>query len=100
MKRCWALAGKRARRRPQGTVFLVAALLTACSSSSLDYRRAIEGIAHDIADLKNHYPQLNDFSVIEHLKADSYQISYGYHAHTPTGRGGWTSAVPGKKQGK
>ena len=54
----------------------------------------MERIARDIADLKTNYPQLADFSVAEHLKADKHQISYGYHTHRPTGRGGWTSAVP------
>jgi len=76
------------------TVLLVAALLSTCSSSGFDYSRAIEGIAHDIAGLKGSYPQLEDFSVTEHVKAATHQISYGYHTHPPTGRGGWTSAVP------
>ena len=78
----------------QSTVFLVAALLSAGSNEAFDYRRSIEGIANDIAGLKDTHPQLKDFSVAEHLKADKHQISYGYHTHKSTGRGGWTSAVP------
>ena len=76
------------------TVFLVATLFPACSNRGLDYRRSIERIAHDIAGLNDSHPQLRDFSVAEHLKADKLQISYGYHTHKPTGRGGWTSSVP------
>src|SRR5689334_21912428 len=75
-------------------VFLVAALLLVGSGSAFDYRRSIEEIAHDIERLKGRYSQLKDFSVAEHLKADKHQISYGYHTHKPTGRGGWTSSVP------
>jgi hypothetical protein len=78
----------------QATVFLVAALLSTCSNGGFDYRRSIEGIAHDIAGLKHNHPQLKEFSVAEHLKTDRYQISYGYHTHKSTGRGGWTSGVP------
>ena len=70
----------------QVTVFLVAVLLSVSSSGDFDYRRAIEGIADDIAGLKDSHPQLKDFSVTQHLKADKHQISYG--------RGGWTSGVP------
>ena len=78
----------------QATVFLVAALLSTCSNGGFDYRRSIEGIAHDIAGLKHSHPQLKEFSVAEHLKTDRYQISYGYHTHKSTGRSGWTSGVP------
>lgn len=78
----------------QATVFLVAVLLSARSSGGFDYRHAIEGIAHDIAGLKDSHPQLKDFSVAEHLKADKHQISYGYNTHKSIGRGGWTSGVP------
>ena len=78
----------------QPTVFLVAALLSAGSASAFDYRRSIEGIAHDIEGLKDSHPQLKDFSVAANLKADKHQISYGYHTYRPTRRGGWTSAVP------
>jgi hypothetical protein len=76
------------------TVFLVAALLSAGSNGDFDYTLSIEGIAHDIAGLKDTYPQLKEFSVAQHLKADKNQISYGYHTHKSAGRGGWTSAVP------
>jgi hypothetical protein len=78
----------------QAMVSLIAALLSLGSGSAFDYRRSIEGIAHDIERLKDSYPQLKDFSVAENLKADKHRISYGYHTHKPTGRGGWTPSVP------
>ncbi|MBM4386436.1 MAG: hypothetical protein FJ088_01780 [Deltaproteobacteria bacterium] len=78
----------------QQALFLTAVLLSACSAGKLDYARSIEGIARGIEELKGEYPQLEDFSAAENLKAEEYKISYGYHTHEPEGRGGWASAVP------
>src|SRR5881296_3429102 len=78
----------------QSTVFLAAAILSTCSAGGFDYKRSIEGIARDIAGLKESYPQLKDFSVAEHLHTDRHEIWYSYHTHKPVGRGGWTSGVP------
>ena len=78
----------------QSTVFLAAAILSTCSAGDFDYKRSIEGIARDIAGLKESYPQLKDFSVAEHLHTDRHEIWYSYHTHKPVGRGGWTSGVP------
>jgi hypothetical protein len=60
------------------------------SVEHFDYGRLIAGIADDIAGLKVTYPQLEDFSVAKHVQADNYVISYSYHTHKPTGRGGWS----------
>ena len=59
-----------------------------------DYRSSIEGVAHDIAGLKGRFSQLQDFSLVEHVRASELKISYRYHVRAPGGRGGWTSAVP------
>jgi hypothetical protein len=88
------LAREEMRKFFQSTIFIAIAVMSACSTVGLDYKRSIEEIAHDIAGLKKGYPQLKDFSVAEHLRADKHQISYGYHTHKPAGRGGWTSGVP------
>lgn len=80
--------------RPVVAVLLAAAVWSTCSAAGIDYRRSIEGIARDISGLKERYPQLKEFSVAEHLRADRYQISYGYRTHKAQGRGGWTSGVP------
>lgn len=55
---------------------------------------AIRAIARDIAGLKASHPQLADFDVDKHCHPDRLSISYGYKTHEPTGRGGWTAAVP------
>jgi len=64
------------------------------SPPSVDYRGLTAAIAADIADLRESYPQLADFSVARHLQADRYEISYSYHTHDAPKRGGWTSGVP------
>lgn len=64
------------------------------SRDHFDYRRLIAVIAGDIEGLKETYPQLEDFAVAKHLRADRHEIWYSYHTHEPSRHGGWTSGVP------
>jgi hypothetical protein len=73
---------------------LLAAILATYSANGFDYQKSIQAIAIDIESLKEDYPQLKDFSVAEHLRANRHEISYSYHTHKSTGQGGWTSGVP------
>ena len=64
------------------------------SVASLSYEEAIEAIARDIKELAGEFPQLREFSPGEHCDVEGLTISYGHKTHDPTGRGGWTAAVP------
>lgn len=58
-----------------------------------DYPGTCRAIADDIERLRTQYPQLVDFRIVDALRPNC-TISYGWHTHRPTTRGGWTSGVP------
>ena len=62
-----------------------------------DYPGILAAVARDIAALKDQFPQLAEFSA-DKTDVDDFRISYDYHTHAPTHRGGWTSGVPNPDQ--
>ncbi len=54
----------------------------------------IEAVGQDIEALKKDYPQLEDFEAGEHASADDLKVTYGFHTHQSTHRGGWVAGVP------
>jgi len=77
---------------------IVFAVVLVCSSialgGSFNHKRAIKGVARDIANLKRDFPQLRDFSVAKNLSENELRIEYEYHTHKAERIGGWTSGVP------
>jgi hypothetical protein len=55
---------------------------------------AIERIGAGIANLRAEFPQLNSFSVSQHVHAERWEIEYGYHTHRVWNRAGWVGGVP------
>jgi len=54
----------------------------------------IAAIARDIENLKQQYPQLQEFSGQTNVHAGALAISYAYRTHRARHAGGWTAGVP------
>ena len=76
--------------------FLVPIVAGAQSGSpgELQYREFIRGVSEDLAELKDKYPQLQEFSLTRHADLAELKISYGYRTHRAERPGGWSAAVP------
>src|SRR5262249_33793016 len=66
----------------------------AMAQTKQEYSEAIKAIARDIAGLKKEFPQLKDFSPTENIYLENLSVSYQFHTHRATHRGGWTAGVP------
>lgn len=62
------------------------------SSSIIEY--TLRSIASDIEQLKNGYPQLQEYSAEKNIDLERLVIEYSYKTHDSELRGGWTSGVP------
>jgi hypothetical protein len=54
----------------------------------------IQRIGAGIAQLKDQFPQLRNFSVSEHVHPERLAIEYGYHTHAARNMAGWAGGVP------
>ncbi len=59
-----------------------------------EYDKVLQAIAEEISGLKLEFPQLAEFSPSAHLTIANLTLSYGFHTHRATQRGGWTAGVP------
>lgn len=54
----------------------------------------LEKVAAGIEQLKSTHPQLAAFDSKKALDRSALTLTYDFHTHRPTHRGGWTSGVP------
>jgi len=59
-----------------------------------DYRKALQAIDRQLAQLGREFPQLLDYAKTRNLDLDQLVIGYAFHTHRPQRRAGWTSGVP------
>ena len=75
----------------------LAVLLAACTHPSTpapaQRDESCAAIAADIELLRARFPALVEYRTGAAMKRDC-AIEYGWHTHPPTGRGGWSAAVP------
>jgi len=58
-----------------------------------DYAATCRAIADDIERIRGGYAQFVEFRASAARQSDC-TMSYAFHTHKPTSRGGWSSAVP------
>jgi hypothetical protein len=64
----------------------------ATGAASVDPQETCRRIAADIQGLQGRFPQLEGFRADQHHQGG--KIRYEHRCQPPTGRGGWTGAVP------
>jgi hypothetical protein len=58
------------------------------------YPEFIKKVSNEIAELKESYPQLKEFSIQKNVDIENLRIDFSYHTHPSKHPVGWTSAVP------
>ena len=84
-------------RRFLATTFGVAAAFFVAAAPAAPVvadAQALAEIARAIEALKIRQPALAEFSAAKNLDADNQKITYAFHTHAASARGGWTAGVP------